>query len=83
VDLVWLHRGSGQIGDQLTKAVTSAKLPAGQVQAFVHGEAHFVRSLRGHLLEECGMDRSWISISGYWRRDADEDAWQATRHEWN
>ncbi|MFF6877065.1 MULTISPECIES: SIP domain-containing protein [unclassified Streptomyces] len=83
VDLVWLHRGGARVGERLTAAVRAAEFAPGTVQAFVHGEAHFVKALRGHLLGERGLDRARASISGYWRGGADEDGWQATKHEWN
>ncbi|MFF4486768.1 siderophore-interacting protein [Streptomyces sp. NPDC001544] len=83
VEVVWLHRGDAQLGERLTAAVRAAAFGPGTVQAFVHGEAHFVKALRGHLLGERGLDRARVSISGYWRRGADEDGWQATKHEWN
>lgn len=82
-DVVWLHRGDRQVGDALEEAVRALGFPAGAVQAFVHGEAHFVKAIRGHLRTDRGMDRDQWSISGYWRRGADEDGWQATKSEWN
>ncbi|MFF2510425.1 siderophore-interacting protein [Streptomyces sp. NPDC058086] len=82
-DIVWLHRGDAPVGERLTAAVIAAEFGPGTVQAFVHGEANFVKTLRGHLLGERGLDRARTSISGYWRRGADEDGWQATKHEWN
>ncbi|MER5483259.1 siderophore-interacting protein [Streptomyces sp. NPDC002812] len=82
-DIVWLHRGDGQIGTALHEAVSAADFPAGTVHAFVHGEAHFVKSLRHHLRVERGLPREQVSISGYWRRGVDEDGWQSTKSEWN
>jgi len=53
------------------------------VQAFVHGEAGFVKELRRLLLVDRGVPRARVSISGYWRLGHDEDRWQATKREWN
>ncbi|MFD6926510.1 siderophore-interacting protein [Streptomyces sp. NPDC059944] len=82
-DIVWLHRGERQIGDSLQEAVSTADFPAGTVQAFVHGEAHFVKAMRHHLRMERGLTRNQVSISGYWRRGADEEGWQSSKSEWN
>ena len=48
----------------------------GVVQAFVHGEAGFVRDLRRYLLDERGVRRELLSISGYWRVGKDDEAWR-------
>jgi NADPH-dependent ferric siderophore reductase len=78
VEPVWLHRDPER-PDQLVDAVRAAEFPAGRVHAFVHGEAGFVRSVRRHLIEERGVDRAALSVSGYWRRGRDEDGWQADK----
>ncbi|MFG3173394.1 siderophore-interacting protein [Streptomyces sp. NPDC048200] len=82
-DIVWLHRGERQIGDALQEAVSALDFPAGTVDAFVHGEAHFVKAVRRHLRVERGLTRDQLSISGYWRRGADEEGWQSSKSEWN
>ncbi|SDY13233.1 NADPH-dependent ferric siderophore reductase, contains FAD-binding and SIP domains [Amycolatopsis xylanica] len=71
--IVWLHRSSG---DDLEKAVRDLEFPEGLVQAFVHGEAGFVRELRKYLLGERGMRKDLLSISGYWRRGATDEEWR-------
>ena len=45
----------------------------------MHGETGAVKQLRAHLLDERGVDRDLLSISGYWRRGADEDRFQAEK----
>ncbi|OLT17480.1 NADPH-dependent ferric siderophore reductase [Pseudonocardia sp. CNS-139] len=75
---VWLHR-DGTAPDQLVAAVRDLAFPAGRVQAFVHGEAGFVREVRRHLVDERGVPRDHLSVSGYWRRGRDEDGWQADK----
>ncbi|WP_448322094.1 siderophore-interacting protein [Streptomyces sp. CO7] len=82
-EITWLHRGERPIGDTLTAAVPASPFPAGTVHAFVHGEAHFVKSLRHHLRVERGLARDQLSISGYWRQGADEEGWQSSKSEWN
>ncbi|RKN39043.1 siderophore-interacting protein [Streptomyces hoynatensis] len=83
VDLVWLHRGTGPVGAALVAAVTGADFAEGPIQAFVHGEATFVKELRRHLRHDRGLAREQLSISGYWRLGTDEDGWQAGKAEWN
>ena len=83
VDLVWLHRGDRPVGEALVEAVAALEFPPGDVQVFVHGEATFVKELRRVLRLERGVPRERLSISGYWRRGADEDGWQASKREWN
>ncbi|MGP3988949.1 siderophore-interacting protein [Streptomyces sp. 3N207] len=79
----WLHRGAAPVGERLVAAVRELEFPPGRVHAFVHGEAGFVKELRGHLRLERGIEREQLSISGYWRLGADEDGWQSSKKEWN
>lgn len=81
--VVWLHRGTRPVGEALTEAVTALDFPAGDVHVFVHGEAGFVKDLRRHLRLDRGIPRDRLSVSGYWRRGANEDGWQASKREWN
>ncbi|MEU5426259.1 siderophore-interacting protein [Streptomyces olivoreticuli] len=83
VEVVWLHRDGAPVGEALVKAVCSLDFPPGDVQAFVHGEAGFVKELRRFLRVEREVPRERLSISGYWRRGHDEDGWQASKQEWN
>ncbi|MET9393918.1 siderophore-interacting protein [Streptomyces sp. NPDC006624] len=83
VEVVWLHRGGRPLGEALVEAVRNLDFPEGRVQAFVHGEAHFVKELRSLLRVERGMPREDLSISGYWRLGHNEDGWQASKREWN
>lgn len=82
-EIVWLHRGGGAVGDLLVDAVRGLEFPSGDVHAFVHGEAGFVKALRRHLRVERGLPMERLSISGYWRRGRDEDGWQAGKRDWN
>lgn len=81
--VTWLHRNGGRVGEALVQAVTDLDFPPGTVQAFVHGEAGFVKDLRHLLRNERGVPRDRLSISGYWRLGHDEDGWQATKRDWN
>ncbi|MFI9722427.1 siderophore-interacting protein [Streptomyces sp. NPDC052396] len=83
IEVVWLHRENRPVGEALIEAVRALEFPPGEVHAFVHGEAGFVKELRRHLRLERGIPRERLSISGYWRRGHDEDGWQASKREWN
>ncbi|MGW8729837.1 siderophore-interacting protein [Streptomyces sp. NPDC055808] len=83
VTVTWLHRGEAAVGSQLVGAVKDLEFPAGDVHAFVHGEAGFVKELRALLRVERGVPRERLSISGYWRLGQDDDAWRAAKREWN
>jgi len=77
VAVSWIH--SEEPAD-LVAAVAAVALPAGRVQAFVHGELRAVRSIRGDLVAR-GVDLDLLSLSGYWRRGKDEDGFQAEKRE--
>ncbi|WP_422773768.1 siderophore-interacting protein [Plantactinospora sp. WMMC1484] len=83
-EIVWVHRNGRMVGDALVEAVCAATFPAGDVHAFVHGEAYFVRELRrllrGELLR---VPKERLSISGYWRRGDDDESWRSAKPEWN
>ena len=82
-EITWLHRGDRPIGTALIEAVRGMTLPEGPLQAFVHGEASFVKDLRAFLRTELAVPREQLSISGYWRRGLNEDGWQSSKREWN
>ncbi|GAB3570173.1 siderophore-interacting protein [Amycolatopsis endophytica] len=72
----WLHRAAGH---DLVSAVRALDFPGGTVQAFVHGEAGAVKELRRLLLDERGVAREMLSISGYWRRGRTDEEWRAEK----
>ncbi|MFD9815318.1 siderophore-interacting protein [Streptomyces sp. NPDC059080] len=82
-EITWLHRGDAPVGRRLVAAVRALDFPAGRIQAFVHGEAGFVKELRRVLRVERDIPREALSISGYWRNGHDEDGWQASKRDWN
>jgi NADPH-dependent ferric siderophore reductase len=82
-EITWLHRGDRPIGEALAGAVRGCEFPAGRLHAFVHGEANFVKDLRGYLRKERGIPIDQLSISGYWRRGLNEDGWQSSKRDWN
>jgi NADPH-dependent ferric siderophore reductase len=70
------HAGRGA---DLARAVRASTFGSGPVEAFVYGEGDGVRRLRRHLLRERGLDRGRLSISGYWRRSLNDEAWRAVK----
>ncbi|MEV6599645.1 siderophore-interacting protein [Actinoplanes sp. NPDC051346] len=82
-DVTWVHRGDRPVGAALVAAVRGLDWPDGDVQAFVHGEAAFVKDLRRLLRVEKQLPMDRLSISGYWRRGLNEDGWQSSKREWN
>ncbi|MFG3498437.1 siderophore-interacting protein [Streptomyces sp. NPDC047928] len=83
VELRWLPRRGRPVGEAMVAAVRDLAFPAGDVQAFVHGEAGAVKELRRHLRLERGIPRERLSISGYWRQGKTDEAWRAVKREWN
>jgi NADPH-dependent ferric siderophore reductase len=69
--------------EALVAAVAELDFPAGDVHAFVHGEASAVRELRRNLLVDRGLPREALSISGYWKRTRTEEGWREDKAEWN
>jgi NADPH-dependent ferric siderophore reductase len=79
--LTWLH-GDGT-GDALARAVRDLEFPAGDVHAFVHGEAAVTREIRRHLVVDRGIPREELSASGYWKAGRDDEAWRAEKADFN
>ncbi len=84
LELTWIHRDEvgGKRGDGLVAAVQAAVLPDGDGQAFLHGEAGFVRVLRHHLRLDRGISRDRLSVSGYWRHGRSDEGWRAEKRAW-
>jgi len=83
VRVQWLHHGSRPLGEALVAAAAALTFPTGEVDAFVHGEAGVVKELRRLLKLERGIPMANLSISGYWRLGADDEAWRAVKADWN
>lgn len=85
VDVRWVHRTTSPSapGVELLDHVVAltTPLPPEGLEAFVHGEAGFVRDVRRHLRAAgLGLDR--LSASGYWRRGRTDEAWRSEKKEW-
>lgn len=81
VELTWVFR-EGATPDQSTAlldAVANGPWPAGTVDAFVHGEREYMKALRDLLFKQRGLERSHVSLSGYWAYGRTEDYFQAEK----
>ncbi|WP_164202168.1 siderophore-interacting protein [[Micrococcus luteus] ATCC 49442] len=81
VQVTWLRRngiptGSGNL---LVSAVADAEWPAGRVDVFAHGERGYMKALRDVLFVQRGLQRSQVSLSGYWAQGRVEDDFQAEK----
>lgn len=91
VALTWLHTGSvtHHAAEDAAGAVPGLEaacraLPwlEGRPHVFVHGEAQTVmHGLRPYLLKERGLQRTDVSISGYWRRGRTEESFRDWKRE--
>lgn len=77
VEVRWVHDPAA-----LVPAVAALPPLAGPVSAFVHGEAGAVRELRRHVRVERQVPLERLSVSGYWRRGADDEGWRAAKRTW-
>lgn len=81
--IVWVHRADSPDDDErLLRAVEALDFPDGTWDAFLHGEATSVRAIRKHLLADRGIDGERFSVSGYWKRSRDDEAWRAEKRQW-
>lgn len=80
LDVAWLHRaGSADPTRLLLEELERLTFPAGQVDAFVHGEADEIRGIRRHLLVERGLSRAAMSCSPYWHRTLADEDWRRVK----
>jgi NADPH-dependent ferric siderophore reductase len=81
--LHWVERNGATHGTELVRAVKETELPAPGTKWFIHGVAEMIRDLRRFLFVDSGVEKSDVSISGYWRLGMVEDEWQASKREFN
>ncbi|WP_104140446.1 siderophore-interacting protein [Arthrobacter sp. ZGTC131] len=81
LELVWLKRDGVPAGgsDLLVNAVRDAEWPDGRVDVFAHGERGYMKGLREVLFRQRGLERSQVSLSGYWATGRVEDDFQAEK----
>ena len=79
VVVTWVHRGGAAPGTPLADAVDALAWRAGRVQVFAHGERESMKVLREIFFTRHGLERSQVSLSGYWAAGRTEDAFQAEK----
>ncbi|MHA7291375.1 siderophore-interacting protein [Arthrobacter sp. MDT3-24] len=81
VKVTWLrrHGAPAGAGDLLVSAVADAEWPTGRVDVFAHGERGYMKSLRDVFFVQRGLERSQVSLSGYWAQGRVEDDFQAEK----
>ncbi|WP_411375596.1 siderophore-interacting protein [Arthrobacter sp. MPF02] len=79
--ITWLFRDGVTAGssDLLPTAVAGAEWPAGTVDVFAHGERGYMKALRDVFFVQRGLQRSQVSLSGYWAQGRVEDVFQAEK----
>jgi NADPH-dependent ferric siderophore reductase len=80
VDVQWIIDPDHEV-DRLANAVRAASWRDGRVDVFAHGERESMKALRPALFVDRGLDRSQVSLSGYWARGRTEDRFQAEKRE--
>lgn len=79
-----VERNGAVHGTELVRAVVESGVVDGaRASWFVHGVAEMIRDVRRHLFVDNGVDKSDVSVSGYWRLGMVEDEWQAGKRQFN
>lgn len=83
IEVRWLHRDGAEAGTStvLPDAVAAFGWRPGRVQVFAHGEREAVKAQRDTFFVTHGLERSQVSISGYWAYGRTEDRFQAEKRE--
>lgn len=77
----WIASGETP-GDAMVEAVEKLEWFDGVCQPFVHGEAHAVmKRIRPILVNERGVSRRALSVSGYWRVGRSEENFREWKRE--
>lgn len=82
LEIRWVYRSSQQQGERaLVSALGQAEWPADLtgVQVFVHGEREAMKEARKELFDRRNLERSQVSLSGYWAAGRNEDLFQAEK----
>lgn len=66
--IVWAEREGREPGVALLEALASIEWPTGEVYVYAGGEASSMRDVRRHVLNERGLLRENLGMSGHWKR---------------
>lgn len=80
VEVEWVIDPTHDV-EALAAVLRQLEWPEGDVQVFAHGERESMKAIRRVLFDERGLDRSRVSLSGYWARGRTEDRFQAEKRE--
>lgn len=81
MELNWLLRRGIPAGSSelLIDAVRNGEWLDGRVQVFAHGERGYMKAMRDVFFVQRGLERSQVSLSGYWAKGRVEDDFQAEK----
>ncbi|WP_275778266.1 siderophore-interacting protein [Paenarthrobacter sp. Y-19] len=81
VELHWLLRKGTPAGSSplLLDALRSTEWLPGRVDVFAHGERGYMKGLREIFFVQRGLERSQVSLSGYWAQGRVEEVFQAEK----
>lgn len=66
--VVWAQRNGRVPGEALVEALAALDWPEGEVFVYGGGEATSMRDVRRHVLNERGLERENLGMSGHWKR---------------
>lgn len=83
IAITWVHRGDAPAGatPALAEAVAQWHPLPGRGQVFAHGEREAMKALRDIVFGRWGLERTQVSLSGYWAYGRTEDRFQAEKRE--
>jgi len=81
LEMHWLLRRGVPAGssDLLLEALRNTQWLPGQVDVFAHGERGYMKGLREIFFVQRGLERSQVSLSGYWAQGRVEEVFQAEK----
>ncbi|QSQ28124.1 siderophore-interacting protein [Pyxidicoccus parkwayensis] len=70
LELTWLHRNGAAPGatSLLEQAVRGLTLPPGDGFVWAAGESNAMRNIRDYFVNERGIHKPWVRVTGYWKR---------------
>lgn len=81
VELHWLQRNGVPAGSSelLLESLRTMEWLPGRVDVFAHGERGYMKGLREIFFVQRGLERSQVSLSGYWAQGRVEEVFQAEK----
>lgn len=79
--LTWIPRDGATPGTRMSAVVRENGLPEKHTSWFIHGVAEMIKEMRRFLFIDGHLEKSDVSISGYWRLGMTENQWQESKGE--